>query len=399
MEQSSFDILLKQKLGDLQIDPPSGMWDSIQSHLPAISATIAAGVVGAGAVQAAKSWASWASWSSWSITGAVASAAVGLVAVSLVVFNRPDPTPLAKKQSVENIVPVADSLTQQPEELASVVYKKGQEIEYVVDTLNHVGPIVEREPSHPQPEPEPPTKVEPRKQTSSPFIKPNRAKRIHTIGLYAANIGGGSSGGVSQYGYAKSSYAGFGGNLRGIESLTSSEVASNQGVRHNAPIGAGVAFMWKTSSRLGIETGLTYTYLRSEYTIGTLSSTVNRTQELHYLGIPVNIKYDILNRGRVSFYGKAGGKLEWGVAGRNRYEKRYADGVMSQYYGADIDMKGVVPSVGVAVGGEYHLSRVFGLYFEPSANYYFQNSAQPESYRSQNKLSVNFSAGLRININ
>lgn len=161
-------------------------------------------------------------------------------------------------------------------------------------------------------------------------------------------------------------------------------------------IGLGVRFY--VLPRLSIGTGIDYSLLTRTFTgkyTGTasdgseISEAGNVYHELQYLGIPVDIYYDLLNSGKLKFYVYAGGEAEYCIS--NRY---------SMYTTPKITCSAPVEklqySAGLGLGVEFSLSRRIGLYLDPSVRYYFP-SDQPKSVRTDRPLMVNFDAGLRFN--
>ena len=65
-------------------------------------------------------------------------------------------------------------------------------------------------------------------------------------------------------------------------------------------------------------------------------------------------------------------------------------------YGDKLPASGVLWSVGLGAGISYDFVQNFGLYLEPGANYYFPNSNQPRSYRTDNPWSFNVRVGFRF---
>ena len=77
-------------------------------------------------------------------------------------------------------------------------------------------------------------------------------------------------------------------------------------LRHHQPIRAGISFTYMINDRLGIESGLTYTLLASDTRDGSDMHYYEGRQRLHYLGIPLNVKYEFLRWRRFGLYGSAG---------------------------------------------------------------------------------------------
>lgn len=169
-------------------------------------------------------------------------------------------------------------------------------------------------------------------------------------------------------------------------------------LRHKMPISGGISVGVGLSDRLSVESGVTYTYMFSEgesESTGTGAYDIER--RLHYIGIPIGVSYDFLQSRVIDLYGSAAAQFEMCVSGKQT--KTMREGGMSGKPDTEkLNIKGVQPSVGVHLGAEVKLSRTFGLYVEPGLNYYFENSKQPESYRTEHPLNFSLRAGLRINL-
>ncbi len=160
--------------------------------------------------------------------------------------------------------------------------------------------------------------------------------------------------------------------------------------RHELPLSFGAGVSFGVSRSLSIETGLSYSMLRSEFEYAP-NTTIR--QELHYIGVPVALLWDFADAGPLSFYVRGGGMLEVGVAG-NMATSHNGSGEVTDR----VKMRGVVPSLNAAAGAEVALGRTVGIYVEPGVNLYpRQGDGQPSNYRTENPLTFGLKAGLRFN--
>ncbi|MCD8081845.1 MAG: porin family protein [Bacteroides sp.] len=74
------------------------------------------------------------------------------------------------------------------------------------------------------------------------------------------------------------------------------------------------------------------------------------------------------------------------------------DGVKSEPQSEKIKVGSLQTSVGANVGVEFNIDRTFGLYIEPGIGYFFENSNQPKSYRTENPFNFTIKAGFRIRV-
>lgn len=178
------------------------------------------------------------------------------------------------------------------------------------------------------------------------------------------------------------------------------DINSGVDMKHDYPISAGISVSIPITDRLSIQTGLTYTYMKSDGSVGKSEGSPTYTeveQKMHYLGIPVALKYDFLTAGRFVLYGSAGGSVEKCISGK-RSESLITNGKEIYHNKFTERGKGLQTSVGASLGAEFRISNTFGIYVEPGVSYFFKNSNQPESYRTENPLNFSAKAGLRINL-
>ena len=152
--------------------------------------------------------------------------------------------------------------------------------------------------------------------------------------------------------------------------------------RWSAGIGLNYSMLQRTF------TGV-YTNIHEGKTTIVTSSDIKNT--LHYVGIPVNVYYNIVDGTKVKFYAYAGGAVEKGISnvyriGRSEGDIRYHESV-----------KGVQASAGAGFGVEFTLADKLGLYVNPGFRYYF-DCGQPVSIRTQQPLMMNFEIGFRVGI-
>ena len=92
--------------------------------------------------------------------------------------------------------------------------------------------------------------------------------------------------------------------------------------RHNFPVSARIAISYPFSERIAAETGISYTLLSSSILSPSASGTETSMQTLHFIGLPVNLRYTLYEIGRSSLYASAGGAMEKCVSAK-RFEVHY----------------------------------------------------------------------------
>lgn len=177
--------------------------------------------------------------------------------------------------------------------------------------------------------------------------------------------------------------------------VTQTEPGDTYGIPLSFGIGTKIGF----NSRWSLGVGLNYTLLSrkfyGDYTkvengqiIETpIKSDIRNTQ--HYIGIPVNAYYDIVDKNFINFYAYAGGTVEKCLSDEYR--------VMSKNIIHKEKAKGVQLSANLGIGVEFMLGKHLGIYLDPSVRYYF-NCNQPKSIRTAQPLMLGFEMGLRARL-
>ena len=163
---------------------------------------------------------------------------------------------------------------------------------------------------------------------------------------------------------------------------------------HYMPTIFSLALKYKLNNRFAIETGLSYSRLKSESEIGTRGNAIHEQQTIHYLGIPLKGTYHIYQVGRWNLYGSLGAKLEIPVyAPFNTIY--YVDGTQ------EISNKTTIPvplqwSVGTGLGLQYNFTPDIGIFAEPSLQYYTPTGSDIETFHTEHTFTFSLPLGIRI---
>ena len=171
------------------------------------------------------------------------------------------------------------------------------------------------------------------------------------------------------------------------------DVTSPKDLNHNLPISIGAHVGFNLTDRLSLESGLVYSRLNSSYeTKNDNNIDYKFEQKLDYLGIPLSLRYKLLENSIGNLYAKGGAMVERAISAQ-RKNIFAGDNIHEKF-----SVKGVQTSVNLSLGGELKFLSKFGIFLEPGISYYFDNN-QPDNYRTKNQLAFNLSAGLRFLIN
>lgn len=167
---------------------------------------------------------------------------------------------------------------------------------------------------------------------------------------------------------------------------------------HKLPVKFGVSFRYGFNKRLGIESGLTYTLLNSTFTTaaGTANGNTTGKQTLHYIGIPLNVTYNIIGLKLFNVYASAGGAIEKAVGGY--FETTgHVDGKRSETNRNSLKPKELQWSLNASAGAQVNVLNQLGLYVEPGISYRIPSGSHVRSIYTDKKLDFSIGFGIRFN--
>lgn len=166
---------------------------------------------------------------------------------------------------------------------------------------------------------------------------------------------------------------------------------------HKIPVKVGLTARYNITGRLGVETGLTYSVLSSSVKIGNSETGKNwstGSQTLHYLGIPLNISFNILNSRYVNIYVTGGGMMEKSISGSIKTDE-YVDGKFDRTLTTNISPKGLQWSVNAAAGIQANILPQLGFFVEPGVSHHFKNGSRVRSIYTDKPTDFSLGFGLR----
>ena len=163
---------------------------------------------------------------------------------------------------------------------------------------------------------------------------------------------------------------------------------------HRMPITWSLAIRYKLNNHFGLESGLSYSRLTSDFEMGSNGNTINEQQTIHYLGIPMKGIYNIYSKRGWNLYGSLSVTTEIPIHSplKNSY---YLHGVLKATDKTTIR----VPwqwSVGTGLGLQYNLTPNIGLFAEPSLQYYIPTGSNVETYRTEHPFTFSLPLGIRF---
>ncbi|MDH6357177.1 porin family protein [Parabacteroides sp. PF5-9] len=171
-------------------------------------------------------------------------------------------------------------------------------------------------------------------------------------------------------------------------------------IKHKTPVSFGFSVSRYLNDRFSLQTGLTYTFLSSEWrTNGSYNMKTN--QYLHFLGIPLSVTYKVAEWNRFNVYISSGVMTEVNVAGKlkNKLMNENQSGAEQKEisrYTENTRMKEWMWSVNARAGVSYPIIRFVNAFAEVGAAYYFDNGSTIETVRSEKPFNVSFQLGVRL---
>ena len=401
-----FDSYIRSMMQNAQETPPAGIWDKIESRLP----------------QPRKAPVVWWRWAG----PAMALAAAVLAAViflrkptanntyeteqdtviaqvpsqedsrrSLLAFSNEQPSSTSAEQpAVQVLEPVrksrpapaaepsaADAPQAEPQEAV-----QPQEAEAPV-TVRQQTPAPERTADAGKTEPaDTPLVME---YTQNPFYHHEAETRARRTQLQLNGLVGGNE--ASQTPFSRSFIMG----TRAVSDPKGTTISENTESTYGIPLSFGLGARFYLTDHFSVGTGLTYSLLVRSFN-GTFTDETRHVSgdvrhSIQYLGIPLNLYYDILDTDLLQLYLFGGGAAEKAIS--NKYFIQNGSDPINY----STKVQGLQWSADLGLGIQFRLTDHVGLYLDPSARYYF-NSNQPKSIRTKKPFMFGFEAGLRFDL-
>ena len=149
--------------------------------------------------------------------------------------------------------------------------------------------------------------------------------------------------------------------------------------RHDLPVSLGLTARMELTPRMGVESGIEYTYLHS--TVDSEAGPLE--QRLHFVGIPVRMDTRLWTRNGLDLYAGVGAKAEKCIA--------------ASMGTVDCEEPRLQWSAGAFAGVQYRIGARAHLYFQPEFSYSFTKT-DLVTYRTENPIVFTLNAGLRFDL-
>lgn len=166
-------------------------------------------------------------------------------------------------------------------------------------------------------------------------------------------------------------------------------------IKHRLPVRTGLAFSYRVNERLSLESGITYTNLTSDIRYGSDEHYFSGKQTLHYIGVPLNVRYRVMSWGRLDLYASAGVLGEKCVSGK--IDRDYVIDCRPVDSGREtVSERRLQWSVNAVAGLQFNLTPAVGIYAEPGVRYYIDNGSAVENIYKDKPCNLDLNVGLRL---
>ena len=169
--------------------------------------------------------------------------------------------------------------------------------------------------------------------------------------------------------------------------------------RYAIPVAAGIGLRFDVSKRFSIGTGVSWSYLTRSFSgqfneLDAEGAIINQTgytnirNSQHYIGIPLNLYVDIIRKDFIDFYAYASGSANYCLSNRYQMDKSKSyspEGSNWQF------------SAGIGMGVEFIAAKKVGFYIDPSLNYWF-TAGEVSNIRTRQPLMLGLELGIRLHI-
>ena len=163
---------------------------------------------------------------------------------------------------------------------------------------------------------------------------------------------------------------------------------------HQMPFTWSLAFKYSLNHRFGLESGLSYSRMNSDFEMGADGNTIREQQSIHYLGIPMKGIYNVYGGRRWGLYGSLGVITEIPV-----HSTLFSDFYVNGKYETSDKTTIHAPwqfSTTLGLGLQYNFTPNIGLFAEPSLQYFIPMKTDIETYRTEHPFTFSLPLGIRF---
>lgn len=177
--------------------------------------------------------------------------------------------------------------------------------------------------------------------------------------------------------------------------LYNKDRAPETDVNHHQPITGGIKFQYKLNNVWSLESGLTYTLLRSELRSGGNSYFYKTNQKLHLLGIPIKVNYIFWQNRYWQTYAQAGMLFEKDIAGTETTDYYKEKQKVSSEQNS-IGIRGLQYTALCGAGIQFNCTRHLGIYAEPGLAWHIVSDKSIQTIYTDKPLNFSIELGMRL---
>lgn len=171
-----------------------------------------------------------------------------------------------------------------------------------------------------------------------------------------------------------------------------------ESTEHQAPFILGLIISKPFARRWAAESGLVYSRLGYLIRTTELNSAYREYRnELTYLGVPLGLRFNVIDGRRAGFFASQSFIFEKGISSRVT-SSTYHSGLLNESANRHESISGFQISSLTGLGGELKFSGTMSIYGMAGMQCFFMNKSQPYNIRSARIAWPSFQAGIRIKI-
>ncbi len=163
---------------------------------------------------------------------------------------------------------------------------------------------------------------------------------------------------------------------------------------HDKPITFELSITKSFSHKWKIETGLRYSYLKSNFTLGEGAYYIDQTQRIQYLGIPIRTLYKWTSLKKWTLYSLAGVLLN--IPMHATVNEIDVTGNIIPYKSKSHITPPLQWSIESGIGLQYDFTPKWGIYVEPSIKWYIPNGSTIHTIWTEHPFTVTVPFGIRF---
>ena len=165
--------------------------------------------------------------------------------------------------------------------------------------------------------------------------------------------------------------------------------------RHRQLLRLSLDASYGFAPRWSIGTGLSYSWLQSDYTTVSGTTETTTTRELHYLGVPLTLRFNALETPRWELYLSTGPMLETAVGGQSE-TRAFISGQPASLQQEPLSVRDFRWSLQAGAGVQLRLFRYGALFAEPCLRWHIPGAEGPESAYTVRPLAFDLNLGFRF---